>query len=442
VAEPARAERVVALDYLRGCVVVLVVLHHSVLAYCRFGHFDTRHYLWSTAPIVDDAKWLGFDVLVLFNDSFFMPLMFLLSGLFVWSGLNRKGAGGYARDRLLRLGLPFAVAVLTVIPLAYYPSFRMTGATSGFFVFWSEVILSGPWPSGPAWFIGVLLGFDLLAAAVHASGWRLGVLFAASDLFQPAGTSSLGHDASRPSSSGSTRGSARAGSVLANETRRPRRAILASKPRMTVVSSVPQRIGRLVSSRFGPLLAMSAIAYLPLLLLFGPSYWFSIGPFAVQASRIGLYGVYFLAGTIAGAQGLSIATPSWARWPALAAALFVCCVGVQVARLSRWVVLPPAVWLLLYGIGLLPFCAAANFAWLAVFARFARRRAAWGQSLAANAYGIYLVHYAAVTWLQYALLPVQAGAIVKAALVFVLALFGSWGLTVALRQIPAVARII
>jgi surface polysaccharide O-acyltransferase-like enzyme len=126
----------------------------------------------------------------------------------------------------------------------------------------------------------------------------------------------------------------------------------------------------------------------------------------------------------------------------LAAALFVCCVGVQVARLSRWVVLPPAVWLLLYGIGLLLFCAAANFAWLAVFGRFARRRTGWGQSLAANAYGIYLVHYAAVTWLQYALLPVQAGAIVKAAAVFVLALFGSWGLTVALRQIPAIARII
>ena len=88
-AEPARAGRVVALDHLRGSVIVLVVLHHAVLAYCRYGHFDPRHYLLSTAPIVDAAKWLGFDLIVLFNDGFFMPLMFLLSGWFVWHGLNR-----------------------------------------------------------------------------------------------------------------------------------------------------------------------------------------------------------------------------------------------------------------------------------------------------------------------------------------------------------------
>src|SRR5215467_13007348 len=45
----------------------------------------------------------------MFNDTFFMALMFLLSGLFVWPSLERKGSARFLRDRTLRLGVPFAV---------------------------------------------------------------------------------------------------------------------------------------------------------------------------------------------------------------------------------------------------------------------------------------------------------------------------------------------
>ena len=38
--EGMRASLRKVLDYLRGFIIVLVVLHHSVLAYCRFSHFD------------------------------------------------------------------------------------------------------------------------------------------------------------------------------------------------------------------------------------------------------------------------------------------------------------------------------------------------------------------------------------------------------------------
>jgi hypothetical protein len=59
------------------------------------------------APIVDPQPWAGFDVLAIFNDTFFMALMFLLSGLFVWPSLERKGGARFLRDRILRLGVPF-----------------------------------------------------------------------------------------------------------------------------------------------------------------------------------------------------------------------------------------------------------------------------------------------------------------------------------------------
>jgi glucans biosynthesis protein C len=388
-ADSVRLGRIVAFDYLRGFIVVLVVLHHSVLAYCRFGHFDRLHYLRSSAPIVDPAKWLGFDLIVLFNDGYFMPLMFLLSGLFAWPALTRKGSVVYCRDRLLRLGLPFAIAAVSVMPLAYFPSFRMTGATAGFGEFWTDMIVSGPWPSGPAWFVGVLLAFDLAAAAIHTIFGR-------------------------------------------------------------VAAAGAERVGSLPLQWFGSLVVLSVICYLPLLMMFGPERWFSFGPFAVQASRIGLYGVYFLAGVAVGRHGLPHLVPvlddvlgrRWVRWKLLAALLYFGFVALLTARLAGWLKVPPLVWLGVYGVWLVLFCAAANFAWFAIVLRFVRRPVALGDSLAFNAYGIYLLHYPAVTWLQYALLDLRVNAVVKATLVFVAALLLSWGCTIALRLIPGVARII
>jgi len=113
----------IAVGYLRGFIIVLVLAHHSAIAYSVFARFNSQHYLWG-APIVDSQRWLGFDLLVLFNDIFFVPLMFFLSGLFAWPSLARKGNWAFVRDRSLRLGLPFALAVLFLMPLAYYPSFR------------------------------------------------------------------------------------------------------------------------------------------------------------------------------------------------------------------------------------------------------------------------------------------------------------------------------
>jgi glucans biosynthesis protein C len=301
--------RIVAVDYLRGFVTILVVFHHSVLAYCQYSHFDPTHYLWSSAPIVDGTKWLGFDLLVWFNDGYFMPLMFLLSGLFVWPSLNRRGSIAYFRDRVLRLGLPFAIAVVTVIPLAYYPSFRMTGVPTGFAQFWTGTILVGPWPGGPAWFLGVLLAFDFAAALIH---W----MFA------------QGKDA----------------------------------------RALPRPL-----TGYTLLVALSVLAYLPFLALFGPTRWFAFGPFEVQASRVGLYAAYFLTGIVAGRRGMaySLNPRGWARWSLLTIVLFCCLAAIVLSRMNVLVISPLAA-LMIYGLCLVLFCAAANFALFSIFARFVR----------------------------------------------------------------------
>jgi peptidoglycan/LPS O-acetylase OafA/YrhL len=377
-----------ALDQLRGFVIVLVVLHHAMLAYCTFGHIDRAHYALSTAPIVDAQRWAGFDFAVALNDGFFMPLLFLLSGLFVWGGLARKKPSGFLRGRLLRLALPFAVAELTVVPLAYYPSFLQAGGTLRFSAFWTQTVTMGPWPSGPPWFIAILFLFDAAATLVF---------------------------------------------VLR------RRAVPAAVPR---AFPAPTRC-------FGILLIGSILLYLPLVIAFGPTRWISFGPVAVQVSRVLLYAAYFAAGVALGANGMAnikrlgqAVANRWAGWAVLALLSSVALVGIPplLAFMSRQ--LPHWAGAGCLGLALAIYCATACFAWPALFLRFGGRPGPLGTSLAANSFAIYLLHYPVVTWVQYALLSISAGAIVKGMVTLTVALVASWVAAALLRRLPGVARVI
>jgi hypothetical protein len=116
--EPGNTSQIqynVAIGYLRAFVTVLVLAHHAALAYHPFApapstSLVTQPRLWPAFPVVDAQRWSGFSLLVGFNDTFFMSLMFFLSGLFVLKSLQRKGSEAFLRDRTLRLGLPFVVA--------------------------------------------------------------------------------------------------------------------------------------------------------------------------------------------------------------------------------------------------------------------------------------------------------------------------------------------
>src|ERR1700754_1308196 len=160
--------RIAALDRSRTVITLLVLLHHSVVNYTYFGSGDPM-------------RWLGFDLVVLFNDSFFMAFMFLISGWFVRDSLARKGPAIFLRDRAWRLGVPFLISVLVLMPIAYYPTFlryHVPDTTDfNFLHFWWRTITVGPWPSGPAWFLWVLLVLDVLAAAVWVAAPRVVLAF-------------------------------------------------------------------------------------------------------------------------------------------------------------------------------------------------------------------------------------------------------------------------
>ena len=117
----ANKPRDLSIDYLRTTLTLMVVAHHSMLAYTTWASFNREHVFRSTAPIVDSSRWVILNFAENFNDVFFMSLMFFISGLFAYPAIRRHGASSFSRDRLLRLGLPFAVAVCGLMPLAFYP---------------------------------------------------------------------------------------------------------------------------------------------------------------------------------------------------------------------------------------------------------------------------------------------------------------------------------
>ena len=76
----------------------------------------------------------------------------------------------------------------------------------------------------------------------------------------------------------------------------------------------------------------------------------------------------------------------------------------------------------------------------AVFLRFAKKANRIVDSLSANAFGIYVLHYFCVSWLQLALLDAPMSGAAKGTTVFIGALFASWAMSAAFRSARKMAR--
>jgi hypothetical protein len=380
-ATPKAATRNAALDRARTFLTIVVLIHHAVIPYTYFGHTDPKF-------------WIGFDAVVLATDSFFMAMFFFLSGLFVWPSLRHKSPGSFFRDRLLRLGLPFVIAAFTIIPIAYYALELRQHPAISFSEFWWKTVTVGPWPSGPLWFLWVLLGFDLSASLLY----RL-----SPNLLDPINRLSLrGFD-------------------------RPVEFFLI-------------------------MVTVTMVLYVPSRLYFGVNDWFEFGPFSVQASRVLLYAAYFFIGAGIGAanfdRGLLSADGQLAKsgWGWAIATLVSYCLLWALITIKREILGNPSVlpdWYeASYGILFVVFSAAMMFTILAFFLRF--KRSGWSvlDPMQKDAYGIFLVHYAFALWIQYWLFDFDVPAILKVLIGFAFTLALSWALTAALRKIPGATRVL
>ncbi|MBO9557285.1 MAG: acyltransferase [Caulobacter sp.] len=389
------AARNAPIGAMRAFLTLLVIAHHAVLTYHPYAPppkaFTAAPMLWPAFPVVDSQKFAGFGLFVLVNDMFFMSAMFLVSGLFVAESLKARGAGGFLKGRALRLGVPFVIGTGLLAPLAYYPAWLQSGgevSLGAYVQAWTHLPF---WPSGPAWFLWVLLAF--------------GVVVTALDRVFPRLIPALGRW---------TQGVAR----------RPGRVFLV-------------------------LVAASALAYVPLNMMLPFGYWTTEGPFTVQTGRILHYFVYFLAGLAFGAVGMGqdLTDPQgrlarrWWAWQIAPVPAVIAAVAVLIVTFSPNPP-PKPVLDVAGGLTFVLACAALTFAVLSIFLRFVRKTGPVGRSLQANAYGMYLTHYVFTAWLGWLLLPESWGGLAKGLAVTVGATALSWLLTMALRRLPLLGRIL
>jgi surface polysaccharide O-acyltransferase-like enzyme len=205
---------------------------------------------------------------------------------------------------------------------------------------------------------------------------------------------------------------------------------------------------------FAAFVVVSVVSYLPMHLWVGDGAWFEPGhyPFPVQTSRILLYPAYFFTGVGIGVISLRVGilaedgevAKRLATWLTLAVLSFGLILLLVFAH-HNWIenfASPALWWRAAYGMAFAIFSAAMAFAVPAISLRLSRSSLWLLDAMQPSAYGIFLLHYMFIIWLQYFVYDPAWPAGVKAAIVFAGTLGGSWLLTVLLRKIPLVARTI
>ncbi len=399
---PAQGQkpRDLSIDYLRTTITVLVVLHHTMLAYCTWAVQPSSNLFHTIVPLVDVTRWRFFDHVVSFDDHFQMVLMFFISGLFVPSSIRKHSTTEFLRDRCLRLGLPFIFTVVVLNPIGFYAPWRIIGHTTGFSDMYRQLAGRGFSP-GPAWFLWVLLLFDFMLALT------LPVLSQALKL----------------------------------------------APGLWTAQSF-EKVARLCRNQ--PLLVAclmfvaSVAVYLPMLVHYGFGNWKELvtTPFTYQIARFYLYLLWFCFGALVGASGVTrglldrdgALARRWPYWLACGLLAFIAAEFVpgwlwQHHILVAHMRTPPALlWV--------TSCVASCFALLALFIGVSWQPRRWMLSLNRSAYGLYLVHAVFIMWLQRLFFGSPLHPFLKAAIIFVATVLLGWLTTQLALRLPKVKTII
>ena len=382
------------LGNLRGVAILWILAFHCVSAYIvnQPPHalaFDAPPYDWRAFPIIDEQRWLGFDLFCAFAFLFLMQLMFFLSGVFVWPSVERRGWKAFLGHRLWRLGVPFVLGVYLLMPVAFYPVYRVTAVDPGWSAYWAHWTALPITPTGPMWFLWFLVALNIVVAAIHRLAPNTGRFLA---------------------------------------------------PLLAKTVTYPVRFFILI-------VVVTAVAYLPLSAIYSPWKWVGVGPFEVQAAFAPQYMLYFLFGVAVGSYGYErglfdpngMLVRRWGRWLIGSFVAFFAWI-IPTALVMRVPSAPVALLQVLGDLALVTFAAAACFSMTGIFLRFANGRWPVIDSISEHAYGIYFFHYLFVVWLQYALLDFAVPAVIKGVAVFVGTVLFSWAASAATTRLLASAR--
>ncbi len=153
---PARG-RAAYLDNLKAVLVAAVIFGHAWAGYAALGSWT---YTGVREVSIGPVTVLVLEILFGPFGLFVMAFFFLMAGLLTRGSVDRKGPGRFARDRLLRLGLPLVVFTLLLYPPLVWAMDRVTGHPTP--PDWTALDPS------QLWFVEVLLIYSLAYAAWRA----------------------------------------------------------------------------------------------------------------------------------------------------------------------------------------------------------------------------------------------------------------------------------
>ncbi len=145
------------LDWLRVCAFGLLILYHSGMAYVSWP--------WT---VKDTQHSQALEMAMLFLNRWRLPLIFLISGAGVSFSLRRRTLGRFAGERLRRLALPFAFAMLVIVPPQTYLVWLTHGARLSYAEFYPHLFREVPHPHH-MWFVVYILAFSLAGIPLFAA---------------------------------------------------------------------------------------------------------------------------------------------------------------------------------------------------------------------------------------------------------------------------------
>ena len=155
---PKATARLFYIDNIRVFLTILVLLFHVMIIYAGTGSW-----LYTEGRQDEITSLIGAWFIAV-TQAYFMGLFLFISAYFVPGSYDRKGAGRFLKDRMIRLGIPLVIYSWIIDPLlGYILKVWLQGSRmltwNDFFGHFRDGSLIG---SGPLWFVETLLIFSLV----------------------------------------------------------------------------------------------------------------------------------------------------------------------------------------------------------------------------------------------------------------------------------------
>jgi len=134
------SERRYDLDWLRVLAILFVFVYHS-----------TRFFNLEDWEVKNPVRYEWVEVWNSFAWEWMMPIIFVISGASLFYAVGKTGAGKFVKDKVLRLLVPYLVAVFTHATLQVYLNWTTHGVFSGSYfqflpMYFAEVFAAGNGP--------------------------------------------------------------------------------------------------------------------------------------------------------------------------------------------------------------------------------------------------------------------------------------------------------